>query len=119
MSSFRSWRKTAQAKGVRDDEDARESHRTARDKWIEKSERRERERRDVVGERPEQIAFDRRERPAREADRVARRAEVTANERQVARLDRDVCARAEREPEIGLRERRRVVDAVADHRDDA
>ena len=34
-------------------------------------------------------------------------------------LDRDVGAGADREAEVGLRERGRVVDAVADHRDDA
>ena len=34
-------------------------------------------------------------------------------------LDRDVGAGADRDAEVGLRERRRVVDAVADHRDDA
>ena len=59
-----------------------------------------------------------RERAPREPDRVDRRAQVARDERQVGRLDRDVGARADRDPEIGLRERRRVVDAVADHRDD-
>src|SRR5690606_8914619 len=33
--------------------------------------------------------------------------------------DRDVRARADRDADVGLRERRGVVDAVADHRDDA
>ncbi len=59
-----------------------------------------------------------RERPPGEADRVGGGAQVARDERQVARLDRDVGARADREAEVGLGERRGVVDAVADHRDD-
>ncbi len=59
-----------------------------------------------------------RERAPREADRVGGGAQVAGHERQVGRLDRDVGAGADREAEICLRERRRVVDAVADHRDD-
>ena len=78
----------------------------------------ERDRGDVVGERPEEVALDRAERPPREPDRVGRGAQVAGDERQVGRLDRDVGAGADREPEVGLRERRRVVDAVADHRHD-
>ena len=54
----------------------------------------------------------------REPDRVDGRPQVARDEREVGRLDRHVRARADREPEVGLRERRRVVDAVADHRDD-
>src|SRR4051794_7754384 len=104
MKSFRSWREATQAKRVGNDEDARERHRSACDQWAQIAERRERKRRDVVGERPEEIALDRRERPARKADRVAGCAQVAAYERQVACLDRDIRAGAEREPEIGLRE---------------
>ena len=59
-----------------------------------------------------------RERPPGEPDRVDGRAQVAGDEREVGGLDRDVRAGAEREPEVGLGERRRVVDAVADHRDD-
>src|SRR3954467_15077238 len=109
MRSFRSGREAAEAEGVRDDEDAREGHRTAGDEWVQIAERRERERCDVVREGPEEVALARRERPPREADRIADCAQVAADEGQVTRLDCDVRARAECEPEIRLRERRRVV----------
>ena len=46
-------------------------------------------------------------------------AQVAGDEREVGGLDRDVGAGPDRHPEVGLGERRRVVDAVADHRDDA
>ena len=45
--------------------------------------------------------------------------QVARDERDVGGLDRDVGAGADGEAEVGLRERGRVVDAVADHRDDA
>ena len=51
-----------------------------------------------------------RERPAGEADRVDGGAQVARDEREVGRLDRDVGAGADREPEVGLGERGRVVD---------
>ena len=54
---------------------------------------------------------------AGEPDRVGGGAEVAGDERQVGRLDGDVGAGADRKPEVGLRERGSVVDAVADHRD--
>ena len=77
---------------------------------------RERDRGHVVGERPEEVLLDRPQRAAREPDRIHRGTEVAGDERQVAGLDRDVGARSDREAEVGLRERRGVVDAVADHR---
>ena len=107
-----------QAQAVGDDEHARERHRGGRDHRVEQPGDGERDRGDVVGERPEQVALDRRERAAGEPDRVDGGAQVAGHERQVARLDRDVGARADRDAEVGLGERRRVVDAVADHRDD-
>ena len=55
-------------------------------------------------------------RDRRIASAAARRS--PPHEREVARLDRDVGAGAHRDPEVGLRERGGVVDAVADHRDD-
>ena len=45
-------------------------------------------------------------------------AQVARDEGQVGGLDRDVGAGADRQAEVGLGERRRVVDAVADHRHD-
>ena len=59
-----------------------------------------------------------RERSAREADRVRRSSQVARDEGDVGRLDGDVRPGSEGETEICLRERRRVVDPVADHRDD-
>ena len=44
--------------------------------------------------------------------------ELVADQRDVRGLEGDVRAGADRDPEVGLRQRRRVVDAVADHRDD-
>ena len=49
----------------------------------------------------------------------AHEARVAADERDVGRLDRDVGAGADGDAQVGLGERRRVVDAVADHRDPA
>ena len=46
-------------------------------------------------------------------------AQVAGDQRQVGGLDRDVGAGADRQAEVGLGERGRVVDAVADHRHDA
>ena len=63
-----------QAQAVRDDEDARERHRGRGDDRVEQPGSGERDRGDVVGERPEQVALDRRERAAREPDRVDRAA---------------------------------------------
>ena len=108
----------AQPQGVRHDEDARERHRGGGDDRVQQPGDGERDRGDVVGERPEEVALDRGERAAREPDRVGGRAQVAGDEREVGRLDRDVRAGADREAEVGLRERGRVVDAVADHRDD-
>ena len=45
---------------------------------------------DVVRESPEEVALDRPQDPAREADRVGGRAEIAGDERQVAGLDRHV-----------------------------
>ena len=56
----------------------------------------------------------------RRASRIASAGgtQVAGDERQVGGLDRDVGSRADREPEVGLRERGRIVDAVAHHRHD-
>ena len=75
--------------------------------------------RDVVAERPEQVLLDRPQRRAAEADGVGGGAQVAGDERQVRGLDRHVGAGADGQAEVGLRERGRVVDAVADHRHDA
>ena len=46
-------------------------------------------------------------------------AQVALDQRDAGALHRDVGAGAHRDADIGLRQRRRVVDAVAGHRDDA
>ena len=56
---------------------------------------------------------------AGQPDRVRGHPQVPAHQRQVARLDRRVRAGAHREAQVGGGERRRVVDAVADHGDGA
>ena len=93
-------------------------HRGGGDDRVQQAGDGERDRGDVVGEGPEEVALDRAQGPSREADRVGGGAQVAGDERQVGRLDRDVGAGADREAEVGLRERGRVVDAVADHRHD-
>ena len=49
--------------------------------------------------------------------RVGSGAEITGDECQVTRLDRDVRPRADGEPQVGLSQSRCIVDAVSDHRD--
>ena len=113
------WLEAAEPQGVGDDEEAGARHRGARDQRVQVAGGGQREGGDVVAERPEEVALDRRERAAREPDGIRARAQVARDERDVGGLDRDVRAGADREAEIGLRERRGIVDAVADHRDDA
>ena len=80
--------------------------------------RRERNPDAVVDEGPEQVLAHGPHGRARELDGLDGRAQVAAHERDVAGLDRDVAPGADRDADVGLRERRRVVDAVADHGDD-
>src|SRR5699024_9058604 len=70
------------------------------------------------GKRPEQVRLDRAQGPAGEPDRVERGHQVPAHERDVGGLNGDVGAGAHRQAQVGLGQRRGVVDAVADHRDD-
>ena len=77
----------------------------------------QRDRGHVVGEGPEQVALDRGQRAARQPDRVGGHPQVAADEREVTGLDRDVGAGAHGQAQVGLRERRGVVDAVPDHGD--
>ena len=55
---------------------------------------------------------------AARGERRAHAARIAADERHVRRLDRDVGAAPDRDPEVGRGERRCVVDPVADHRHD-
>ena len=79
----------------------------------------QRQRRHVVGERPEQIALDGAQGATGQPDRVHRRPQVTADQGQVGGLDRHVGTGAHRNAQVGLRQRGGVVHPVTDHRDDA
>jgi hypothetical protein len=57
------------------------------------------------------------QRAAADRDRSGDVERVGAHQDDVRGLDRDVGARANGDPDVGLGERWRVVDAVADHRD--
>ena len=63
-------------------------------RMVEQAERGQRQRGHVVREGPEQVALDRGERAPGQPDCVGRHAQVTAHQRQVARLDRRVGAGA-------------------------
>jgi hypothetical protein len=104
-----------QPQAVGDHEHARERHGRAGDHRVEEPGGGERERGDVVGEGPEQVALDRGEGAAGQADGVGGGAQVAADQGEVGCLDGDVGAGAHREAEVGLGERGGVVDAVADH----
>ncbi len=122
LLEFRTGRTTRgeaeEPQAVRDDEQARQRHRSAGDHRVQHAGRRQGDRDDVVGESPEQVRLDRGERAAREADRVRDRAEVVAHDRDVTGLDRDVRAGAHGDAEVGLGERGRIVHAVTHHRHD-
>ena len=107
---------SAQPQAVAHDKDRTESHCGACDHRVEQACGGQGECRDVVGERPEQVALDRRQCLAGQPDCVGDRTEIVTDQREVACLDRDVGAAAHREAEVRLCERGRVVDAVADHR---
>src|SRR5437763_10551771 len=124
-SSFRLRLETPKAQAVRHDRDGRELHRSARVDGFERpaQHRVERARREwdaenVVDERPEKILFYHAHRLAREGDGRHHSAQRAADERDTCGLDGDVRARSDGYSNVGLRERGRVVDAVADHRND-
>ena len=81
--------------------------------------RRERHAEHVVDEREEQVLPDVPHRRAAEPPGPRDAAQVALHERDARALHRDVGAGAHRDPDVGLRQRRRVVDPVARHRDDA
>src|SRR5438270_3780258 len=124
-SSFRLRLETPKAQAVRHDRDGRERHRRARVDGFERPAqhgieraRREWDAENVVDERPEKILFYHTHRLAREGDGRHHSAQRAADERDTCGLDGDVRARSDGYSNVGLRQRGRVVDAVADHRDD-
>ena len=93
-------------------------HREPGDERVEQARGGKRQGGDVVAERPAQVLLDRAQRRARQADGVGGGARIAGDQREVGGLDGHVGAGADGQPEVGLRERGGVVDAVADHRDD-
>jgi hypothetical protein len=71
----------------------------------------------VVADRPGEVLAHLADGAAADLDRRRDVDWVGAHEHDVGGLDRDVGAGADRDADVGLRERGRVVDAVADHRD--
>ena len=73
----------------------------------------------VIEERPEQVLTDVAYGLPRQTDRVHCVHEVALHQHNIRRRDRDIRARADGNADIGPRERRCIVDAVADHCDPA
>ena len=78
---------------------------------------RQRDTDDIIEERPEQILMNIPERRPSEADRRRHIREPTLHQHHIRRIDRDICARTDRDTEIRAGEGRCIVDAVSDHRD--
>ena len=76
----------------------------------------ERDRDDVVPRAPRQVLHHLPVARVRQRDHADDAARVRRREHDTGRLDRDVGAGADRDPDVGARERRRVVHTVADHR---
>ena len=95
-----------QPRAVPDDESRRQHHRGACDQRIEESAGRERDRNDVVGERPCQVAADRPQGAAGQVDCRRHDLQVVAYDDQVCGVDRDVGARSDGETEVCDRKRR-------------
>ena len=78
---------------------------------------RQHQERGLQGERERDVRADVADGGAAEAERVGDLQQLVGHQRDVGRLERGVAAGdAHRDADVGRRERRRVVDAVADHR---
>jgi hypothetical protein len=104
-----------QAEAVGDHEGRGQGHRGGGDDRVKEAEGGQRDRRDVVPERPCEVAADGAEGGACEANRVGDGFEIIAEQDHIGGADRHVGPGAEGEPEVGGGQRRAVVDAVADH----
>ena len=102
---------------ISDYADAGERHRSCRDHWIEKAERGERNGGDIVEESPEQVLLDGSERQPRQPQGFDNLERAALNENDVAGLDSDVGPGPDSDAEIGLRESRRIIDAITDKGD--
>jgi len=92
-------------------------HGARRDHRVEQAERRERNGRDVVDEGPKQVLPDGLERQARELERLDDFERAAFDQHDVPGLDRDIRTGSDRDPKVRLRQRRSVIDAVADECD--
>src|ERR1700683_4899258 len=93
----------AQPHAVRYYEPRRQGHRRGADQRVAQAGRGDWNGRDVVAEGPAQVLPDRPHRGAGQPDRLGYRQQVIAHDDDVGRADRDVSARAQRDPEIGGR----------------
>src|ERR1017187_4663473 len=106
-----------QPPGIANHREAGEYHGGGSHDGVEHPGHGERDAHHVVGECPEQILPHDGEGAARQIQRLADGGERAAHEYQRRRLHGDIGARAEGDPQIGLRQAGRIVDAVADHGD--
>ena len=111
-----------QPKRVRHDADRRKAHRcravhrVQRQAQPDVAARRKRDADGVIEERPEQILVDVAYDMPRQIHRRRNIRKVALDQHDVRRVERDIGARADRDADVRTRQRRRVVDAVADHR---
>ncbi|CAI8692242.1 LigA [Burkholderia sp. IT-111MI5] len=109
-----------QPQAVGDDDQARARVREYRHPHRAEPRDREAEEHDLHAEREADVLHQYAVRRARQPHERGNLAQVVVHQRDVGRLDRRVGAhRAHRETDVGARERRRVVDPVADHPDRA
>jgi hypothetical protein len=106
-----------QPEAVGDDEDRRQRHGGRGEDRVEVAERGERDGGGVVAEGPEQVLPHQAHGRAGDLDRGGDVEHVVADEDDIAGLFGHVGAGADRHADVGLGQRRGVVDAVADHRD--
>ena len=84
-----------------------------------KAPRRDRNQNHIIGESPEEILLDVAHRCPAQCHRRRRRAEVARHQNDIGRLDGDIRAAADRKTDIGFRQRRRIIDAIANEGDRA
>src|SRR5437773_4392920 len=114
---------SAQELRVRGDDDRARRHEDRADCWGKKdplrgkNPSREWDGDDVVPRGPEEVLDHLRVRRSRETDDLDDVARIVPQQDDSGRLDRDVGARADRDPHVRLGQRRSIVDTVTDHRD--
>src|SRR4051794_36269180 len=113
--SFLSAREAAEAEAVREDEEAARAHGgRGEDRREKRAEERVEgagcngDKEDVIAVGPEEVLADGAEHATRETDRRDEGREIAAHEDDVAGLDRDVGAAADRDADVGLSEGGRI-----------